>query len=106
MSAVVATIGLLIGPLIITNIDPCPCRSVSGRSRNYRGFSTGRPLLLRLVVGVVDDDYLAVTRRPEDVAVEVAKKLSGELLIARSVNNQRRRATHWSRPRGTALLEH
>jgi hypothetical protein len=52
----------------------------------------------RPVVGVIDDDYLAVTRRPEDVAVEVAKKLSGEFLIARSVNNKRRRAAHWGCP--------
>jgi hypothetical protein len=37
---------LLIGPLIITIIDPCPCRSIGGRNRNCRGFSTGRPLLL------------------------------------------------------------
>jgi hypothetical protein len=38
---------------------------------------------LHLII-VADDDYLAVTRRPEDVAVEVAKKLSSELLITRS----------------------
>jgi hypothetical protein len=100
MSAVVATISLLIGPLIITISDPCPCRSIGGRSRNYHGFDTSRPLLLCLVVviRVINDDYLAITRRPEDVAVEVAEKISGEFLIARSVNNKRRRATHWSRP--------
>jgi hypothetical protein len=40
----------------------------------------------RPIVGVIDDDYLAVTRRPEDVAVEVGKKLSGGFLIVRSVN--------------------
>jgi hypothetical protein len=43
---------------------------------------------LRLVIiGVINDDYLAITRRSEDVTVEVTKKLSGELLITRSVNN-------------------
>jgi hypothetical protein len=89
MSAVVTTIGLLVGPLIITIIDSCPYRSIGGRSRNYRGFNTDRPLLLRvvIVIGVIDDDYLAMTRRSDDVAVEVAKKLSGEFLIARGVNN-------------------
>jgi hypothetical protein len=88
MSAVVATISLMIEPLIITIIISCPCRSIGGRSRNCRGFNTGRPLLLRLivVVGVVDDDYLAVISRPEDVVVEVTEKLSGEFLITRSVN--------------------
>jgi hypothetical protein len=108
MFAVVATIGLLLGPLIITISDPCPCRSIGDRSRNYRGVDTGRPLLLRLVVivRVIVDDYFAVTRRPKDVTVEVAKKLSGKFLIARSVNNKRRRATHWGHPRCTALLEH
>jgi hypothetical protein len=65
MSTVVATIGLLIGSLIITIINPFSHRSIGGRSRNYRGFDIGRLLLLRLVVvvGVIDDDYLAVTRR-------------------------------------------
>jgi hypothetical protein len=64
MAAVVATLSLLLRPLIITISDPCPNRSIGGRSRNYRGVDTGRPLLLRLivVVRVVDDDYLAVTR--------------------------------------------
>jgi hypothetical protein len=30
-------------------------------------------LCLTVVVGVVEDDYLAITRRPEDVTVETAK---------------------------------
>jgi hypothetical protein len=63
-------------------------------------------LRIVIVVGVIDDDYLAVTRRPEDVVVEVVEKLFAEFLTARSVNNKRRRAAHWGRPRGTALLEH
>jgi hypothetical protein len=88
MAAVVATLSLLLRPLIITISDPCPNRSIGGRSRNYRGVDTGRPLLLRLIIGVIDDDYLAITRRPEDVAVEVTEKLSSEFLIVRSVNNQ------------------
>jgi hypothetical protein len=99
-SAVAATINLLLRPLIITISNPGPCRSIDNRSRNCRGVDTDCPLLLRLIVivGVVDDDYLAVTRRPEDVVVEVAKKLSSEFLSARSVNNQRGRAAHWGRP--------
>jgi hypothetical protein len=88
----VATLSLLLGPLIITISNPCPYRSISGRSRNCRGVNIGRPLLLCLIViiGVIDDDYLAVTKWPEDVTVEVTKKLSGEFLIARGVNNKRR----------------
>jgi hypothetical protein len=87
-SAVIAAIGLLIGPLITTIINFCPCRSIDERSRNCRGFDTDRLLLLRLivVVGVIDDDDLAIARRPEDVTVEVTEKLFGEFLIARSVN--------------------
>jgi hypothetical protein len=79
----------MLGPLIITISDP-GCRSIDDRGRNCRGVDTGCPLLLRIivVVGVVDDDYLAVTRRPEDVVVEVTKKLFGEFFIMRSVNNQ------------------
>jgi hypothetical protein len=30
-------------------------------------------LHLVIVVGVVDDNYLVITRRPEDIAVEVAE---------------------------------
>jgi hypothetical protein len=45
-------------------------------------------LCLTVIVEVVEDDYLAVTWRPEGVAVEIAKKLSGELLIERSINNE------------------
>jgi hypothetical protein len=94
MSAVVAAIGLLIGPLIITISDLYPYRSIGGKSRNCRGIDIGHPLLLRLiiVVRVIIDDYLIVTRRPKDAAVEVA--------------NKRRRVAHWGRPRGTTLLEH
>jgi hypothetical protein len=89
MSDVAATIDLLLEPLIITISDTGPYRSIDGRSRNCRGVDIGHPLLLRLivVVEVIDDDYLAITRRPEDIAVEVTKKLSGKL-ITRSVNNQ------------------
>jgi hypothetical protein len=77
-SAVVAAIGLLVGPLIITITDLCPCRSSS-----CRGFDTGSLLLLCLIVviGVVEDDYLAITRRPEYVAVEITKNLSAKFLI-------------------------
>jgi hypothetical protein len=44
-------------------------------------------LCLAVIVGVIDDDYLAITKQPEDVTVEIAKKLSGEFLIMRSINN-------------------
>jgi hypothetical protein len=105
MSVVVATIGLLVGPLIITITDPYLCRSIIGRSRSYRGFDISSFLLLCLVV-VIEDDYLAVTRRPKDVAIEIAKKLSNKFLIARSINNGRGRVEHWDLPGGVALLEH
>jgi hypothetical protein len=73
---VVAAISLLVETLIITIIDPCLCRSIIGRSRSYHGFDIGSLLLLCLavVIRVIEDDYLAVTRWPEDVAVEIAKK--------------------------------
>jgi hypothetical protein len=45
-------------------------------------------LCLTVVVRVIEDDYLFVTRRPEDVVVAIAKKLSGKFLIARSINNE------------------
>jgi hypothetical protein len=45
-------------------------------------------LCIAVIVGVIDDDYLVITRWPEDVAVEIAKKLSGELFIVRSINNE------------------
>jgi hypothetical protein len=66
MFVVTATIDPLLGPLSITISDTDPCRSISTRSRNYRGVDIGCPLLLRLivVVRVVNDDYLAITRRP------------------------------------------
>jgi uncharacterized membrane protein len=75
MFVVVSAIGLLVGPLIITIIDLCLCGSFISRSRSYRKFNTGSLLLLCLtvVIGVIKDDYLAVTRRPEDVTIEIAK---------------------------------
>jgi hypothetical protein len=96
MSAVVAAIGLLVGPLIITITDPYLCRSIIDKGRSCRGFDIGSFLLscLAVIVGVIEDDYLAVTRRPEDVVVEIAKKLSGEFLIVRSINNERGRVEH------------
>jgi hypothetical protein len=107
MSDVVATIGLLVGPPIITITDPVFYRSIIDRSRGYRGLGISSFLLcIVIVVRVIEDDYLAVTRRPEDVAVKIAKKLSGELFIARSINNERGRVEHWDLPRGIALLEH
>jgi hypothetical protein len=74
----VSAIVLLVGPLIITIIDLHLCRSIICRSRSYHGFNLGGCLLLCLIVviRVIEDDYLAVTRRTEDVTVEIAKKLS------------------------------
>jgi hypothetical protein len=68
--------------------------------------STAFSLCLAVIVEVVEDDYLAITRRPENVAVEIAKMLSGEFLIARSINNERGMVEHWGLPGGVALLEH
>jgi hypothetical protein len=45
-------------------------------------------LCLGFIIGIVEDDDLAITRRPEDVAVEIAKKLFGEFRVARSINNE------------------
>jgi hypothetical protein len=89
MPVVVTAINFLVGPLIITITDPCLCRSIINRSRRCSGFDIDCFLLLCpiIIVGVIEDDYLAVTRWPEDVAVEIAKKLSGEFLITRSINN-------------------
>jgi hypothetical protein len=91
-SATVTAIGLLIGPLIISIIDLCPCRSIINTSRSSccRGFDTDSLLLLCLsvVVGIIEDDDLAITRRLEDVTVEITKKLSGEFCIARSIKNE------------------
>jgi hypothetical protein len=108
MSTVVTDIVLLVRPLIVTITDPCLYKSIIGRSRSYRGLDIGIFLLLCLavIVGVIEDDYLAVTRRPEDIAVEIAKMLSGEFLIVRSINNERGRVEHWGLPGGVALLEH
>jgi hypothetical protein len=73
---------------------PLPLKSISDRSRNCRGFDTVCLLLRLIVVRAINDDYLTVTKRPEDVAVEVVEKLFGKFLIVRSVNNERRRAAH------------
>jgi hypothetical protein len=88
MFAGVSTIGFLVGPLITTIIDPCLCRSIIGRSRSYCGFNLDSCLLLCLavIVRVIEDDYLTVTKRPQDVAVEFARKLSSDFLIMRSIS--------------------
>jgi hypothetical protein len=53
------------------------------RSRRWRSFGVGHILLVHLFffIGVAEDDDVAVPGPPEDVAVEVAKKFPGELLI-------------------------
>jgi hypothetical protein len=87
----------------------CPLGSLPSASwLGSRGFNLDSCLLLCLsvVVGVIEDDYLAVTRRPEDVTVDITKKLSGDFLIAKSINNKRGGLEHWDLLRGVALLEH
>jgi hypothetical protein len=99
-SIAVATTGLLIRPLIITIIVFHPLRGIidnSGgswrrvdSSRSSHGFSAGHLLICCLLffIGVIEDDDLAVTRRPEDVVVEVTKKFLGKLRVARSVSDE------------------
>jgi hypothetical protein len=47
-------------------------------------FGVGGILLTHLffLVGVAEDNDLTVAKRPEDVAVEVTRKIFGELLIS------------------------
>jgi hypothetical protein len=45
------------------------------------GVDGGVLVRLILIVGVTEDNDFAVAGRPEDVAVEVAEELSGELLV-------------------------
>jgi hypothetical protein len=93
MSVVVTAVSLLVRPLIITIINLSLYGSIISRSRSNRGFNLGSCLLLCLavVVGVIEDYYLAVTRRPEDIAIKITKKLSGDFLITRSISNERGR---------------
>jgi hypothetical protein len=97
--AVVAT-GLLIGPLIITIIIFHPLRSIVSNgggswhrvdnNRSSRKFGASHLLIWRILffIGVIDDDDLVVTRRLENVAVEVTKKFPSELRVMRSVNDE------------------
>jgi hypothetical protein len=99
-SIAVAAIGLLIGPLVITIIVFCPLRGIidSGggscrwvdSSRSSHEFGANRLLIRRLLffIKVVKDDDLAVTKRPEDVVVEIAKKFSDKLRVTRSVSDE------------------
>jgi hypothetical protein len=52
-------------------------------SRRWSSLDVDGGILVRpiLVVGVTEDNDFAVAGRPKDVAVEVAEKLPGELLI-------------------------
>jgi hypothetical protein len=72
------------------------------------GFDIDSLLLLCLgvVIEIIDDDDLAITRWPDDVTVEITKKLSGEFRIARSISNELGRVDHRGLPRGVAMLEH
>jgi hypothetical protein len=96
----VATTGLQIVPMIITIIIFCPLRGIidSGEgswrrvdsNRSSHEFGAGRLHIQYLLffIGVIEVDDLAVTRQPEDVVVEVAKKFSSKLRVVRSVNDE------------------
>jgi hypothetical protein len=45
-------------------------------------------VFLFFFIRVIEDDDLAIARRPEDVAVEVTKKFLGELSVTRSVTDE------------------
>jgi hypothetical protein len=122
-SIVIAATGLLIGPLIITIIILHLLKGIVGNgggswrqvnsSRSSHEFGAGRLHIWRLLffVGVVEDDDIVVTRRPEDVTDEVAKKFPGELCVTRSISDEvfliRRlgEINHRSLLRGAALFE-
>jgi hypothetical protein len=99
-SIAIAANGLLIGHLIIIIIIFCPLRGIidSGggswrwvdSNRSSREFGADCLLIrcLLLFIGVIKDDDLAVTRQPEDVAVEVTKKFPGKLRVVRSVSDE------------------
>jgi hypothetical protein len=99
-SITVVTTGLLIERLIITIIIFHPLRGIIGNdggswrwvdsSRSSREFGVDRLLIRRLLffIGVIENDDLAITRRHEDVVVEVTKKFPGELRVARSANDE------------------
>jgi hypothetical protein len=99
-SIVVAAIGLLIGPLIITIIVFHPLRGIVGNgggswrrvdsNKSSCEFGVGRLLIRRVLffIGVVEDDEFAITRRPKHVTVEVAKKFPGVLHVTRSVSDE------------------
>jgi hypothetical protein len=52
-------------------------------SRRWRNFGVGGVLLAHLLffIGVVEDDDIAVVRRPKKTTVKVIEELPGELLI-------------------------
>jgi hypothetical protein len=57
-------------------------------SKRWRGIGVGAVILAHLhffLVGVIEDDDIAITRRPKKSMVEVTKELSGNLLIPSSV---------------------
>jgi hypothetical protein len=99
-SVAIAAAGLLNGLLIITIIifrsrrgivsnDTGSWRQV-GSSRSSHEFSVDHLLIqcLLFFIGVIEDNDLAITRWPEDVAVEVTKKFLGELRVTRSVSDE------------------
>jgi hypothetical protein len=99
-SITVAATGLLIGPLIITIIIFCPLRGIIRNgggswhridsSRSSREFNVSRLLIrcLLFFIAVIEDDDLAVTRWPEDVAFEVAEKFPSKVHAMRSVSDE------------------
>jgi hypothetical protein len=99
-SIVIATTGLLIGPLMITIIIFRPLRGIIDSGGGYwcwvdssgssREFCAGRLLIrcLFFFIGVIEDYDHPVTRLPEDVMVEVTKKFPSKLRVARSASDE------------------
>jgi hypothetical protein len=56
-------------------------RGVCGRRWSSLDVDGGVLVRLIFIVGVTEDNDFAVAGRPEDVAVEVAEELPGELLV-------------------------
>jgi hypothetical protein len=119
ISAIVATISFLIRGLIINIIilHTLECFfSVGGGgswgrnpySRRWCTIGVGGDLLTHILffIRVTEDDELVIARCPQNVAVEVAEELPGELHIPQSIRDEtllirRWRKIHdWSLPRG------
>jgi hypothetical protein len=63
-------------------------------------------LCIVAVVGVIDDDYLAVTRRPEDDMVEITKSFLASSSSREVLTTNEEGSSIGIFPGGVALLEH